>query len=59
MGVRFVSVAAAALLGYLYFGGFLTANMMITPENWVNEIGRGIGQSIMAVRAGVTSMIGG
>ena len=54
MNLRLLSFAVFALAGYLAFGDQIHASLLSTPENFVGDVGRGIGGAI----TGVASKIG-
>ncbi len=59
MFVKRLSIAAAILAGYLVFGDVLTDSNTSSPQNFVNELVRGIEQVVTGVGTNISRMIWG
>lgn len=59
MKVRMLSIAAAIFAGYLVFGDALQASKTTSPEYFVNELGRGIGQMVTGLGTSIGQLIRG
>ena len=59
MFVRRLSIAAAILAGYLVFGDALNTSKTSSPQSFVNELGRGIGQMVTGVGTSISRVFQG
>ena len=59
MKYRMLTAAVVLLAGYLVFGDFIQASFLSTPEAFVSDVGRGIGDAITGIASGFGSLIWG
>ncbi|MGI9390044.1 MAG: hypothetical protein ACR2O1_08310 [Boseongicola sp.] len=59
MNIRLLTAAVILLAGYFAFGDFVQASIMSTPESFVANIGRGIGDTITGIATGFGNLIWG
>ena len=59
MNMRLLSIAVVGLAGFLAFGDFIHASIVHTPESFVSDVGRGIGNAITGVVTGFTGLFWG
>ncbi|MGI9394162.1 MAG: hypothetical protein ACR2OY_05905 [Boseongicola sp.] len=59
MNIRLLTAAVILLAGYFVFGDFVQASILSTPESFVSNVGRGIGETITGIATGFGSLIWG
>lgn len=58
MNSRIIAAAVVLLAGYLAFGDTIQASWFTTPENFVGDVGRGIGTAISGAATTLTTFVG-
>ena len=58
MNSRLITVAIVLLAGYLAFGDVFHASWLTTPENFVGDVGRGIGSAVSGAASMLTTAFG-